>query len=268
VAGNDAVNVFETQTAPAPRSFAHGIAEYILFWFGLTVFGLSCLAWSLTAAVLFRIFPAPLGKRIGQTGIMLGFRSYLTLMEALGIFRCDLKALDCLRDAGPMVIAPNHPSLLDIVVVSSRLPRIVCITKAKLWDNIFLGGSVRLARYIRNDSPHNLVKQGVASLEGGQQLLVFPEGTRTEHGSMSELKGGFLLMARRAQVPVQIVFLEYGSGFLGKGWPLFRKPPLPVIVRARLGRRFTVPADLHGCLNDLSSEYRHSLAGPGSRSCE
>lgn len=261
MAANDTVNVSDTRTAPAGRSLARCIVEHALFWFGLLVFGLFCLTWSLTAGVLFRILPAPLGKRVGQTGIMLGFRSYLTFMEAMGIFRCDLKALDCLRDAGPMVIAPNHPSLLDIVVVSSRLPRMVCITKATLWDNIFLGGSVRLAGYIRNDAAHNLVKQGVASLQDGQQLLIFPEGTRTERGSVGELKGGFLLMARRAQVPIQIVFLEYGSGFLGKGWSLFRKPPLPVIVRARLGRRFIVPADLHGCLDDVASEYGRSLGG-------
>jgi 1-acyl-sn-glycerol-3-phosphate acyltransferase len=261
VAANDRLAVDNARTAPAARSFARGIAEYVLFWFGLIMFGLSCLIWSLTASVLFRILRARRRNRIGQAAIMHGFRAYLTIMEAMGIFRCDLKELDSLRDAGPMVIAPNHPSLLDIVVVSSRLPRVVCITKAKLWDNVFLGGSVRLAGYIRNDSPLNLVKQGVSSLQDGQQLLVFPEGTRSPRGLIGELRGGFLLMARRAKVPVQTVFLEYDSGFLGRGWPLFRKPPIPVVVRARLGRRFTVPAELHGCLAGLASEYRSSLGG-------
>jgi 1-acyl-sn-glycerol-3-phosphate acyltransferase len=241
------------------RSYVRYIVEYPLFLFGLIAFGLGCLLWSLIASVLYRLLPAEQGRWIGQTGITRGFRGYLTVMEALGLFRCDLQALDSLRDAGPMVIAPNHPSLLDIVVVSSRLPKVVCITKAALWDNVFLGGSVRLAGYIRNDSPLRLVKQGVLSLKSGQQLLVFPEGTRTEYGVVGELRGGFLLMARRAEMPVQTVFLEYESGFLGKRWPLFRKPPLPVVIKARLGRRFMVPAGIQDCLADLATEYQESL---------
>jgi 1-acyl-sn-glycerol-3-phosphate acyltransferase len=248
----------------AVRSWIRCAGEYVFFWFGLLLFGLSCLIWSLLAAVLYRVLPADLGRRVGQHAIMRGFRTYLAVMEAMGLFRCDLKALDSVREAGPMVIAPNHPSLLDIVVVSSRLPRIVCITKAALWNNIFLGGSVRLAGYIRNDAPVNLVKQAVSSLHDGQQLLVFPEGTRTQHGAIGDLKGGFLLMARRANVPVQTVFLEYNSNFLRKGWPLFRKPPVPVVVSARLGRRFMVPTDLQDCLGALASEYRTSLCAAQS----
>jgi 1-acyl-sn-glycerol-3-phosphate acyltransferase len=247
--------------SPAGPSAATRITDHVLFWFGLFLFGLFCLTWSLTATALYRLLPRRRGARLGQFAIMAGFRAYITAMEAIGVFRCDLRALDSLRDAGALVIAPNHPSLLDAVVVMSRLPRVVCITKAKLWDNLFLGGSVRLAGYIRNDSPLNLVKQGMHGLEDGQQLLIFPEGTRTVDAPVNPLKGGFLLIARRAGVPVQTVFLENNSGFLGKGWPLFRKPPIPVVVTARLGRRFEVPADTHGCLAELESDYRRELGG-------
>jgi 1-acyl-sn-glycerol-3-phosphate acyltransferase len=235
------------------------LVEHSLFWCGLIVFGICCLVWSLTATVLYRLLPKRRGARLGQFAIMAGFRGYLATMQAIGVFRCDLRALDALRDSGALVIAPNHPSLLDAVVVISRLPRVVCITKAKLWDNLFLGGSVRLAGYIRNDAPFNLVKQGVRGLEDGQQLLIFPEGTRTVDAPINALKGGFLLIARRACVPVQTVFLEHNSGFLGKGWPLFRKPPIPVVVTARLGRRFEVPTDLHDCLAELERDYRLEL---------
>ena len=246
-------------TAPKPPSARLRITEYLLFWLGLFLFGLCCLAWSLTATLLYRVLPRRRGARLGQFAIMAGFRGYLAAMQAIGVFRCDLRALDALRGAGALVIAPNHPSLLDAVVVISRLPRVVCITKARLWDNLFLGGSVRLAGYIRNDSPLNLVKQGVHGLEDGQQLLIFPEGTRTAEAPINPLKGGFLLIARRAGVPVQTVFLENNSRFLGKGWPLFRKPPIPVVVTARLGRRFDVPSDTHACLAALERDYRVEL---------
>jgi 1-acyl-sn-glycerol-3-phosphate acyltransferase len=142
---------------------------------------------------------------------------YLSAMQAIGVFRCHLDALDVLRDAGSLVIAPNHPLLLDAVVVISRLPRVICITKAALWDNFFLGGSVRLAGYVRNDAPLSMVKQALSGLQNDQQLLIFPEGTRTVSPPVNAFKGGFLLMARRAGAPVQTVFLQNNSGYLGKG---------------------------------------------------
>ncbi len=255
----------------APAAHAPGIGARIttagrqlfghaLFFCGVVGFGALCLGWSLIASALSRLLPRRSGERVGQFAIMAGFRGFLSAMQTIGLFRCDLDALDALRDAGGLVVAPNHPSLLDAVVVISRLPRVVCITKASLWDNLFLGGGVRMAGYIRNNAPLNLVRQAVKCLAEGHQLLVFPEGTRTAVPPADRFKGGFLLMARQAGVPVQIVYLDYNSGYLGKGWRLFRKPPLPVVVRARLGRRIMVPADLHGCVADLEREYRRELA--------
>ncbi len=234
--------------------------DYAMFYVGLVLFGLFCLLWSLPASLLHRVLPRPLGARCGQFAIMAGFRLYLALMQALGIFRCDLSALDALREAGPLIIAPNHPSLLDAVLVISRLPRMVCITKASLWDNVFLGGGVRLAGYIRNDAPVALIRRAVVELRGGRQLLVFPEGTRTARPPLGDFKGGFLLMALKAGVPVQSVFIENGAGYLGRGWPLFRKPALPLVLRARLGERFEVPTDLQGFRRDLETYYRAQLA--------
>ena len=135
----------------------------------------------------------------------------------------------------------------------------VCITKPSIWDNPFLGGGARLAGYIRNDAPLNLIKRAIDELRDGHQLLVFPEGTRTVQPPIDPFKGGFLLMARKAGVPVQTVFIECSSGYLGKGWPLFRKPELPLVLRARLGERFDVPPDTHGFMKKLEHYYRGQL---------
>ncbi len=235
------------------------LRSYGLFYTGLTAFGITCLLWSLPAAALHRLMPRGPGARLGQYGIMVGFRGFIAAMRAAGIFRCDLGALDALRHEGALIIAPNHPSLLDAVLVISRLPRVVCITKASLWDNLFLGGGIRLAAYIRNDTPVKLVKRATRALRAGHQLLIFPEGTRTARPPLGNFKGGFLVMARQAGVPVQTVFIESGSAYLTKGWPLFRKPDLPLVYRARLGRRFEVADDVQGCMADLEAYFRQQL---------
>jgi 1-acyl-sn-glycerol-3-phosphate acyltransferase len=117
-----------------------------------------------------------------------------------------------------------------------------------------------LASYIRNDAPVKLIKLALAELRAGRHLLIFPEGTRTVVPPVNSFKGGFALMAQRAGVPVQTVFIESPSRYLTKGWPLFRRPERPLIYRVRLGQRFDVGQDVHKFVADLEQYFRHELA--------
>lgn len=246
--------------SPFRTSLWRRSVEYALFYTGLALFGSACLLWTLFAAPLHRVLPVRAGTRIGQRGIMTGFRGFVGAMEAMGLFRCDLRALDALRRERGLVIIANHPSLLDAVLVISRLPRVVCITKAALWDNFFLGGGIRLASYIRNDAPIALVKRAVKELAEGHQLLVFPEGTRTAHPPVDPFLPGFVLMARAAGVPIQAVFIEANSRYLGKGWPLFRKPAFPLRYRVRLGRRWDASGNVRLITAEIEAYYRAEFA--------
>lgn len=235
--------------------------EYLVLYGGLLLFAVASLAWSLPAAVLYPLLPPRSGGRLGRAAIATGFRWYLNVLQASGIVRLDLRALDALRDERGLIIAPNHPSLMDVVLVASRLPRVTCIMKAEIWDNILLGGGARLARYIRNDTRVNMIRLAAQRLESGGQLLIFPEGTRTVLPPVNEFKGGFALIAKKAACPVQTVFIDTESPFLGKGWPLLRKPAFPLVYRARLGRRFEVPDDIRNFVAELEAYYRQELAG-------
>lgn len=235
--------------------------EYVAFYFCMLFFGVGGILFTLLAAILFPLLPRAVGERAGQWIMTALFRIFLWFAQILGVFRVDVSALEELRDDKSVVIAPNHPSMLDAVLIISKLPRVVCIMKAQIWDNIFLGGGSRLAGYIRNDSPVNMIKASVAKLQEGQQLLVFPEGTRTRRGPINEFKGGFALIAQKAGASVQSVFVEIDSPFLNKGWPFFKKPELPVTYRVRLGRRFTVGEDVRKFLVELEQYFRQELGG-------
>ncbi|HUN52921.1 MAG TPA: lysophospholipid acyltransferase family protein [Candidatus Sulfotelmatobacter sp.] len=235
------------------------IRDFGLFFGLLAAFGLTCLAWSLLAGLLHRLLPRRLGEPLGQRAIMLIFRGLVGAMQATGICRASFGALDALADAGPLVIAPNHPSLLDAVLIIARLPNVVCAAKAEIWDNPFLGGGARLAGFIRNDSPARLIREAVRQVRGGRHFLIFPEGTRTNGGAIGGFKGGFALIAKQAGVAVQTVFIESNSGFLGKGWPLFRKPQFPLVYRARLGERIAVEGGVRDTVRRLGAYYRQEL---------
>jgi len=230
--------------------------ELFVLYAGLFLFALLCFTWSLIAPVLGLVLPKKTGTPIGQFAIMAGFRFFLAILGFSGIVKLDLKALDALRDEPSLIIAPNHPSMIDVVLIASRLPRIVCIMKASLWDNLLLGGGARLAGYIRNDSVLNMVRFSARATREGGQLLVFPEGTRTVAAPVNEFKAGFGLIAKKAWVPVQTVIIETNSAFLGKGWPLFKKPDFPIYYNIRLGERFEVTGDVHAFVDGLEQYFR------------
>lgn len=244
---------------PARGRTARFCYECLVFYGLLAVFGITSLILSVIAGLLHLILPRRLGAPLGQVMLMGSCRYFVALMRLTGIIRCDLRALDALRSAGPLIIAPNHPSLLDAVLILSRLPHVVCTAKAELLDNLFLGGSARLAGYIRNDCATRFIREGARQLKSGWQLLIFPEGTRTVGGGLGDFKGGFALIAKRAGVPVQTVFIDSNSRFLGKGWPLLRKPQFPLRYRVRLGPAQRVERDLAGFVAEMHGRYRRAL---------
>lgn len=238
--------------------------EYLVFYLGYLYFGAGAALVSLVSAALHPIVPEDPGTRLGRWMTGLHFRGFLALLKASRLVHIDLTVLDSLRGERSIILAPNHPCLLDAVLIISRLPQTACIMKAEIWDSFFLGGGARLSRYIRNDSPINMVRLSTTELRAGHQLLVFPEGTRTRSPPVNAFKGGFALMAKNSGAQVQTIFIETNSTFLNKGWPMLKKPAFPLIYRARLGKRLRVTGDVKAFVSDLENYYREQLIAPAT----
>jgi 1-acyl-sn-glycerol-3-phosphate acyltransferase len=231
----------------------------LLLSLGALLFVAMTFSWAVISLVLGLVLPGRAGRRAGRLGAMYGFRIHLGIMQALGAWRLDLSELDSLRGQGALIVAANHPSLLDAVLVVSRLPDAVCVMKRSLLGNFLLGPAARLARYVRNDSLLRLVASAEAQLRDGGQLLLFPEGTRTVAPPTGPFTDAVGAVARRAHVPVQTVIIEADSAFLGKGRPLLDLPRFPLHYRARLGRRFEAPSDVRAFTAELHSYFEHQL---------
>jgi 1-acyl-sn-glycerol-3-phosphate acyltransferase len=235
--------------------------EYFALYSSLALLGLICLTWTVFALPLYFILPPRIGTAVGRRGIMSGFRIYAWSLAATGTYRLDLRAIDTLKGGPPVILAPNHPNLIDALLILTRHPNIVCVMKATLMRNVFLGSGSRLARYVRNESSRQMVKESVAHLRDGGVLLLFPEGTRTTREPINSLVGSVGLIAKHAAVPVQTLVIETDSPFLSKGWPLFKRPTLPINYRVRLGKRFDPPTDVAAFTAELDQYYRHELEG-------
>ena len=250
-----------TENKRVPRSLwrlAPKPVAWVALQLHLVLLGASSLLWNLIAWPLYRLLPERVGRQLGRQVIARVYGAFWRLAAATGMLRLDADALRSLRDEPGLVVVANHPSMLDAMMLVAELPRSACIMKASLLRNPFLGPGARLARYIPNDSLHGMIRAAVTALQEGGQLVLFPEGTRTQQWPLSPLTGSFAVIAKRARAPVQAVFIDTDSPYLGKGWPIWRLPPLPIVFRARLGRRFEPRENHHELVAEV---HEHLLQG-------
>jgi 1-acyl-sn-glycerol-3-phosphate acyltransferase len=232
----------------------------VLLALGVATFTAVCFVWALVSSILWPLLPRTAGRRVGRLGAMMCFRLFLWAMEVLGALRLDLHALDDLRKEGPLIVAPNHPGLLDAVLMVSRMPDAVCVMKGSLLRYFLLAPAARLARYVPNDSLLRLVTQAHEELKAGGQLLLFPEGTRTTGAALGPLTEAVGAISKRTRVPVQVVIIEASAPFLGKAGSTWTAPAFPLTYRARLGRRLEPPRDVRTFTEELDRHFRRELA--------
>lgn len=254
------------ERADRSKSVLANLRNAVKLYGSLTLLGLICLSWTVLALPLLLVLPARPGRWAGRLGILVGFRFYVWSLRVMGCYRYDLSALRALRHGPAVVLAPNHPSLIDALLIIAHEPRVAVVMKSALMNNAFLGPGARLARYIRSDPPRRMIHDAVEELGRGGIVLLFPEGTRSTRAPINALQAGVGIIARRANVAVQTLIIEIDSPFLSKGWALFRRPSFPVRYRVRLGRRFEPTSDVRELMEQLDRYFRAELTDAAQNS--
>lgn len=232
--------------------------EVLAMVFGLGGLAVICLL-GLPFAFLFLILTERRRVLLGRRAIAHSFSIYLWYLRLFFFVRIDCSELRAIQNTRPLIVVANHPSLLDAVILLSRLPYALCVMKAKLKNNILFGIAARVSGYISNESPKDLVQQACNDLAKGAHLLIFPEGTRTTQQPVNPFGKTTALIALRSGVAIQTVFIDFGSPYLGKSWPLFRKPILPLRISVKLGEKFDPSSDIAGLTEKMESYYRQQL---------
>jgi 1-acyl-sn-glycerol-3-phosphate acyltransferase len=163
-------------------------------------------------------------KILARNLIRLTFRGIARSMCAFGVFDYATTGLERLERNGLLILA-NHPTLIDIVFLMAFVPQADCIVKARLWRNPFTRATVRAAGYIRNDDDGvRVVEDCIASLRGGGNLIIFPEGTRTTSAGSINFKRGAAHIAVRAHRNITPVLIRCMPPMLVKGKNWWRLP--------------------------------------------
>jgi 1-acyl-sn-glycerol-3-phosphate acyltransferase len=164
---------------------------------------------------------------------------------------------------GSLVLVANHPTLIDITCLLARLPEAVCIFKPAIRRNPVLGAAARRAGYLGSDGGHELVRGAADKVAAGHTLVVFPEGTRTPRGSaLGPFKPGFVLIARRAHVPIQLVRIATDSDAATKGRAWWRLPKFPAHIDVTIGP--LIPTDTGASTAALTADIEQWFRTPAA----
>ena len=167
-------------------------------------------------------------------------------------FRVSVEGLEHVPARGAAVIAGNHLSFIDSIVLALALPRpLYYLGKSDYWESartrwLVAGAGVVPVHRDGGDRGEDSLRAGVQLLQRGDLLGIYPEGTRSPDGRLYRGKTGPVRMALEAGVPI-VPFGIIGSDV---AMPQDRR----VIRRAPITLRFGRPVDL--------SRYRDRRTDP------
>ncbi len=163
-----------------------------------------------------------------------------------------------IRPGTTYVLAANHLSLLDILVLFRLFKDFKWVSKAEIFKVPLIGWNMSMNRYIRlqrgqRDSVVQMMKQAQQTLESGSSIMMFPEGTRSKSGELQRFKTGAFELALATGVPVVPIVISGTHNALPKhGFVLQGRHEIGVHVLA--------PVDPIGTSEQLCEQVRALIA--------
>lgn len=203
---------------------------------------LAFTAWLYLSMVVFAVglSPALLAPHRVAIGVVrLWARSALFGLRWIAGVKVEVDGLEN-RPEGAALVAAKHQGMLDVVALLAILPDPCFVLKKELMPLPFFGWFAWKTRMIAVDrSGHaaalkSMARQARARLAEGRQIVIFPEGTRTEPGVAGDYKPGVAAIYRDLDGPCWPVATDSGLRWpahgvrRSPGVATFRfLPPLP-----------------------------------------
>ena len=177
--------------------------------FNVAFFGISLVMTLLATAARY------LAPRQVLAVAMLWARSLRTAVRLICGIRLQVSGLEHIPD-GAALIASRHQSAFDTFVWLTLLPRCCYVFKDDLSRIPLFGPLISAAGMIEVDRDaggaaiRGLLRGADRAVREQRQIVIFPEGTRSEPGRPGMLQPGILALASRTGLPVVPVATDSG----------------------------------------------------------
>ncbi|MBQ7592966.1 MAG: 1-acyl-sn-glycerol-3-phosphate acyltransferase [Synergistaceae bacterium] len=148
--------------------------------------------------------------------------------------RCTSKWLEKLDPNEKYIVACNHASNMDPVIIGAFFPRrLRYFAKEELFVNWFLGTCIRALGAVPvsrsdNASAAGALRGFMKLYQEGNDVLIFPEGGRTLDGNLQPLEGGVAVIASHTRAPILPVFIHGSFKAMPPGSALIKPTKIKV----------------------------------------
>lgn len=181
-------------------------------------FGLGGLCISVVLVLIRPLFPR-MERPLGSFVLRYSWKLMCLLLRCtwnLRLHAPQKKEMEQLRSA---IIVANHPSLIDVVILASIIPRCMLIVKPALLRWPFLRPILRRLCIVNNGDAQQMLEASREALAQGYNIIIFPEGTRTSPHKKNKLQRGAFHLAIQSGAPIVPIHIHTSQPFLTKEVP-------------------------------------------------
>ena len=204
-----------------------------------------------TLAVLARLFDSSnnLSHRISSL-----WGRWLCTLNGIKV---NIEGLEHIRQDQAQVFIANHQGYFDIFALSGFLPvQIRWVAKSSLFKIPFVGWAIAASGYIpvvrgNRKKSYQAFIATIEKLKAGNSIVIFPEGTRSEDGTIGPFKKGGLLLSVRSGAPLVPVTLLGTGNIIKKGSGIIRPGRIKIIISPPIPSQAVVEEKEEKVLNTL-----------------
>ena len=190
----------------------------------LAVFDYLCFAvgGSIISLMLLLIRPFMSARRRVHVGSRILQYSWKLMCGLLSVTRnltLRVPHRDKMAKLSGAVIVANHPSLIDVVILTSIIPDSMLVVSPKLMRWPFLRPILHGLCIINDGDTASFIRQAEEGLRQGFNIIIFPEGTRTTPGVKSRVHRGSARLSLATGSDIYPIHIQTDMPFLTKEYP-------------------------------------------------
>jgi 1-acyl-sn-glycerol-3-phosphate acyltransferase len=145
-----------------------------------------------------------------------------------------------IMDCQPYIITPNHSSHLDAPVVFASLPLLrinrtyTLAAKDYFFNQWFVSFFARLMANVIPVDRTGIETRGLilcfSKIRKGNSILLFPEGTRSQNGSINPFQKGAIVLSKKAHLPIIPAYIKGSFESLPKSRHIPKRKKISLVL--------------------------------------